>query len=151
MQKILLLSIMAGSLLAVPAIAQSPAQSPATTPPIYGPNPTSTKASNIGPADTTSPIAPELPATGLSSNATVKQYLGVARTALTSGQTGIAQHALENAETLALTRSVPYRAGATPDSSQLVQEIQSALQALGNDDLARAGHYTDVAMQQAGA
>lgn len=148
MRKILLVCIiMAGSALAAPAMAQSPAGS---TPPIYGPNPTSNKASNIGPSDTTSPIAPQLPSTGLGPNATVGQYLGAAHNALSSGQTGLAQEALENAETLALTRSVPYQAGATPDSSKLVQTIQSALQALGGGDLATASHYTDVATQQAG-
>ncbi|MGH7076871.1 MAG: hypothetical protein ACREFU_02110 [Acetobacteraceae bacterium] len=148
MRKILLLSIiMAGTALAVPAMAQSPAGS---TPPTYGPNPTSNKASNIGPSDTISPIAPQLPSTDLGPNATVGQYLGAAHNALSSGQTGLAQEALENAETLALTRSVPYQAGATPDSSQLVEDIQSALHALGNGDLAMANRYTDVATQQAG-
>ncbi|MDA8049199.1 MAG: hypothetical protein M0002_04200 [Rhodospirillales bacterium] len=148
MRRVLLLScVFAGMALAIPGMAQAPA-TPAT--PTYGPNPTSTKASNLGPGTTTSPIAPQLPSTGLGPNATVGQYLGVARSALTSGKTGLAQEALENAETQALTRSVPYTTGNTPDSSPLVRDINSALQALGSGNLALAGHYTDVATQEAG-
>ncbi len=118
--------------------------------PPYGANPYSTKASNLPTSPVTSPIAPALPGTGLGPNATIGQYLSVARSALTAGQTGKAQEALENAETLALTRSVGYNAGGTPDSSPLVKSIGAALGALGSNDLISAAHYTDLAMQQAG-
>jgi len=148
MQKALLLSsTFLGLALSAPAMAQG-----ITTPggPPYGPNPYSTHASNIGPADTHSRIAPQLPTPAVGPNATVAQYLGVARSALAAGQTGLAQASLEDAETLALTRPVQYSAGSTPSNSPLVTNIQSALRALGNGDLTGAGHYTEVAMQEAG-
>ncbi len=118
--------------------------------PPYGQNPYSTKASNLPSSNPTSTVAPALPSTGLGPNATVGQYLSVARSSLTAGQTGRAQEALENAETLALTRSVQYNAGGQPDNSPLVQNISAALSALGSNDLISAAHYTDLAMQQAG-
>lgn len=149
-------SAMAGLALAAsfapPAQAQTTgAQMSQPGGPPYGANPYSTKASNLPGSPITSTVAPALPSPDLGPNATVGQYLTVARSALTAGQTGRAQAALEDAETLALTRSVPYSAGAQPDSSPLVKSIDSALQALGSNDLIGAAHYTDVAMQQAGA
>ena len=75
--------------LSVPALAQGAATWPGS--PTYGPNPTSAKASNIGSADTPSPIAPALPRTGLGPDATIAQYLGVAASALRDGKTGLAQ------------------------------------------------------------
>jgi hypothetical protein len=158
MRRVLLVSsTLVGLALAVPppgasALAQgvSPGATLGATTPTYGPNPTSTKASNIEPGNATSPIAPQLPSTGLGPNATVAQYLGVARSALIARQTGLAQEALEDAETTALTRSVAYNAGGKPDASPLVGNIESALHALGSGDLVMAGHYTDIATQEAG-
>lgn len=132
----------------VPPAAQ--AQNAAPGGPPYGPNPTSNTASHLPTSTITSPIAPQLPSTGLGPNATIGQNLAVARSALTQGKTGLAQQALENAATLALTRSVPYRAGNVPDSSPLVKNISAALNALGQNDLLSAGHFTDLAMQEAG-
>jgi hypothetical protein len=137
--------------LGAPALAQGVSQGLSQgASPTYGPNPTSTKASNIGAGDVTSPIAPQLPSPGLGPDATVAQYLAVARSALIAGKTGLAQEALEDAETTALTRSVPYNAGGKPDGSPLVRDIESALHALGSGDLVMAGHFTDVATQEAG-
>ncbi|HTU53919.1 MAG TPA: hypothetical protein VMF62_08095 [Acetobacteraceae bacterium] len=146
-------SAIAGLALAAPSFAP-PAQAQTMTQPggpPYGANPYSTKASNLPGSPITSPIAPALPSPDLGPNATVGQYLTVARSALTAGQTGRAQAALEDAETLALTRSVPYNAGGQPATSPLVSNISAALQALGSNDLISAAHYTDLAMQQAGA
>lgn len=117
--------------------------------PGFAANPFSNHASNLATSTITSPIAPELPPTGLGPNATIGQNLSVARTALSEGRTGVAQHALENAATLALTRSVTWGAGGTPDSSPLVQNISQALNALGRNDLAGAAHFTDLAAQEA--
>ncbi|HUC17562.1 MAG TPA: hypothetical protein VMA37_07730 [Acetobacteraceae bacterium] len=146
-------SAIAGLALAAPTFAP-PAEAQALTQPggpPYAANPYSTKASNLPSSNATSTVAPQLPSTGLGPNATIGQYLSVARASLSAGQTGRAQEALENAETLALTRSVPYNAGGRPDSSPLIQNISAALNALGSNDLVSAGHYTDLAMQQAGA
>lgn len=132
---LLLSSVLAGMALAVPAMAQ---------------NPFSTKASNINSSDISSPIAPALPSTGLGPNASIPQVLGVASSALTAGKTGLAQQALENAETLALTRSVPYNQAGQRDDSPLVMNLYSARQALGKGDLAGAKHFTDLATQAAG-
>jgi hypothetical protein len=146
-------STLAGLALGTPGIATSAsAQTPAGAPggPPFGANPTSTKASNLPTSTITSPIAPQLPSTGLGPNATIGQFLSVARSALTEGKTGLAQEALENAETLALTRSVPFRTGNVPDSSSLVGNIRQARGALGRNDLAEAGHFTDLALQEAG-
>ena len=158
MRRILLCcSAIAGLALAAPSFAPCAGAQTMTQPgtqpggPPYGANPYSTKASNLPGSPITSTVAPALPSPDLGPNATVGQYLTVARSALTAGQTGRAQAALEDAETLALTRSVPYSAGGQPASSPLVKTINSALQALGSNDLIGAAHYTDLAMQQAGA
>jgi hypothetical protein len=138
---------------ALTASAQTTSAMPgATMPggPPYGQNPYSNKASNLPGSPITSTVAPALPSPDLGPNATVGQYLSVARSSLTAGQTGRAQAALEDAETLALTRAVPYTAGGQPDSSPLVRSISAALQALGANDMVSAAHYTDLAMQQAG-
>ncbi len=113
-------------------------------------NPVSTKASNLPSSTITSPIAPQLPSTGLGPNATIGQILAVARSALTEGKTGLAQEALENAETQALTRSVTFGTANVPDNSDLVRNLSQARDALGRNDLVQAGHFTDLAIQEAG-
>ena len=69
--------------------------------------PFSDRASNITPQDTTSVIAPNLPSPPLGANASVRDFLTAARSALVQGRTGEAQQSLEMAETRALDRSVP--------------------------------------------
>ncbi len=118
--------------------------------PGFAANPVSTKASNLPSSTITSPIAPQLPSTGLGPDATIGQILAVARSALTEGKTGLAQEALENAETQALTRSVTFGTSNVPDSSDLVRNLSQARDALGRNDLAQAGHFTDLAIQEAG-
>ena len=59
--------------------------------------PLSDRASNIGPGDTRSSIAPNLPAPPLGEDAPVQAYLQAARSALIAGRTGEAQQALEMA------------------------------------------------------
>lgn len=119
--------------------------------PGFAANPFSNHASNLPTSNITSRIAPALPPTGLGPNATVSQNIQVASTALAQGKTGLAQNALENAETLALTRSVPAGASTTPDNSTLVSNLSQARDALGKGDLAGAKHFTDLAMQEAGS
>src|SRR5262249_42495878 len=69
--------------------------------------PPSDGASNIGPDDTRSSIAPVLPSPVVGEDAPVQAYLQAARSALVAGRTGEAQQALEMAQTRALDRSVP--------------------------------------------
>ena len=69
--------------------------------------PFSNNASNIGPQDTTSTIAPNLPAPDVGPNAPPRAFLVAARSALLAGRTGEAQQALEMAVTRTLDRSVP--------------------------------------------
>ena len=79
----------------------------ALAPVAFAQNPTSNKASNIGAADTASPIAPALPSPDLGPGAPPLAFLHAARAALATGRTGEAQQALEMAETRLLDRSTP--------------------------------------------
>ena len=138
---------------AVSALAQAPyGTDPATgARPGHEPGigislPTSSQASNIEPADTRSVIAPTLPSPPIGPDATPRDYLAAARTALLTGQTGQAQQALEMAETRALVRSVvPSRAGA-PDSSAFISRIGAARRALGAGDRDQAVVMIDQAL-----
>ena len=94
--------------------------------------PRSDKASNNGPSDTRSPLAPNLPAPAAGES--VADLLSAARAALTSGQSGVAQEALERAETRALDRSIPYGTEHMPAGDQLVSMIANARAALGRGD-----------------
>jgi len=108
--------------LAVPAAAQN----------------TSQPASNIKGMTIHSPIAPRLPAVGLPDGATTTQYLQAAQRALSARQTGLAQQALESAETRWLTRSVPADQRQAPYSGPVIENISAGRQALGQKDIQRA-------------
>jgi hypothetical protein len=94
--------------------------------------PLSPNASNIGPADTHSNIAPTPPEPGIGPNAGVQQYLTAANVALAAGQSGTADAALEEAETRILTRSVPQTAGDAPSSDPVVARIEQARGDIGS-------------------
>jgi hypothetical protein len=96
--------------------------------------PRSDKASNIGPSDTNSVLAPYLPNPPIGENATVLDYLRAARAALASGRIGEAQQALEMAETRALDRSVPLFQTTAPINDPVVTSVEGALHALGLGD-----------------
>ncbi len=145
----------------VPAMAQMQTQAPPPAGPIVGSvpppsaaplpaqpshQPLSRHATNLTPSDTRSVISPSLPPTGLGPSADATQNLQVAQQALRNNQTGKAQHALEDAQTYLLTRSVPQGQVNTPDSSQAIQEISSALDALGHGDRARSLDLTSQAL-----
>jgi hypothetical protein len=100
--------------------------------------PLSRRASNINSSDTRSVIAPALPSTDLGPNAGPADYLQAAQSALAANETGRAQEALENAETLLLTRSVPQGATDQADQRPAVRNVNAALQALGAHDNAQA-------------
>lgn len=110
--------------------------------------PYSNNAGNIGPQDTQSLIAPNLPSPDVGENAPPQVYLRAARTALLQGRTGEAQQALEMAETRALDRSVPLFQTNAPSRSPLVDTIGKALNALGAGDRGSAVQFIDQALQQ---
>ena len=142
---------------AAPALAQTVTPGPGKV--VTGPRSlpsvelASPRASNIGSADTRSVIAPALPQADVGPNATPTDYLQAARSALAANQTGRAQSALENAESLLLTRSVPLGATANPDRDPAVGNIQAALHALGNHNVQGAMRLVEqtIPMTQQGA
>ncbi len=96
-------------------------------------SPTSTQASNTGAANTRSEIAPRLPDPNAASS-TPEAYLAAARSALAAGKTGMAQEALERAETRILSRSTDPSMAASPADMPMVRQIGAARQALANRD-----------------
>ena len=110
--------------------------------------PRSNNAANIGPQDTRSTIAPNLPSPDVGEDAPSLAYLRAARTALLQGRTGEAQQALEMAETRALDRSVPLFQTNVPSKSPLVDTIQKALNALGTGDRTGAVQFIDQALKR---
>jgi hypothetical protein len=136
MRSLLLSLAMLPVLAAAPAIAQPGPGKVVTGPPgLPSVEPLSSHASNITGADTRSVIAPALPSVELGRNATAVDYLQAARSALASGQTGRAQSALESAETLLLTRSVPQGATGAPDQNPAVRNVNAALRSLSRHDI----------------
>ncbi len=108
--------------------------------------PRSSKASNIGPGDTRSNIAPTLPASDAGANAGPSDYLKAARASLVAGRTGQAQQSLEMAETRALDRSVEQDQAGTPSDSKFVSRIGDARRALGAGDSSHAIELIDLAL-----
>ncbi len=113
--------------------------------------PLSGSASNTGPADTRSVIAPTLPTPALGPGAGPVQYLQAARASLAAGRTGEAQQSLEMAQTRLLDRSVPYNATNAPSANPAVSQISEALRALGAGDRMRAMQIIDATIPQAAA
>jgi hypothetical protein len=108
--------------------------------------PRSDRASNIGPADTRSNIAPTLPPSAIGENAAAHEYLRTARASLVAGRTGQAQQSLEMAETRALDRAVPQGQTNVPSDSQFVSRIRDARRALGRGDSPQAVQLIDLAL-----
>jgi hypothetical protein len=100
--------------------------------------PASSKASNIDPADSRSDIAPHLPSPGGGPNASPQDYLREANSALGAHQTGLAQQALEMAETRLLDRSTLPDAANQPDQSSMIKQVTQARDALGHGDVSGA-------------
>ena len=136
----------------ISALAQAPGLDPATgarpghEPGIGDSLPLSNNASNIGPADTRSNIAPTLPPSSAGENATARDYLAAARAALVTGRTGQAQQSLEMAETRALDRSVVADQVSVPSDSGFIARIGDARRALGNGDRTQAIAMIDLAL-----
>jgi len=89
-------------------------------------------------------LANQLPTPQASSD-TVDGLLAAADSALQAGHTGEAQEGLEEAETRALDRSVPYNDNDKPATDPVVTSISQALQALGMKDIAGAHRAIDAA------
>ncbi len=107
-----------------------------------GGNPFSKNASNIGPTDTRSEIAPALPSPDLPPGSDPAAFLRAARAALATGRTGEAQQALEMAETRMLDRSTPLFQTNDPSRNPIVQRTGAARRALGAGD--RSGAMADI-------
>lgn len=110
--------------------------------------PVSGRASNNTPADTHSLIAPRLPLPPVPEGAPPRQFLLAARQALQSGQTGVAQEALERAEARQLDRSVAPSRASEPIGGPVVSQISNARQALGHGDIGGAIGIIDALLQQ---
>jgi hypothetical protein len=111
--------------------------------------PMSDKAANITPADTNSTIAPNLPSPPIGENASPRDYLLAARTALLLGRTGEAQQSLEMAATRALDRSVPLFQTNVQIKDDLIGEIGQALRALSEGDRGRSVQFIETALTHA--
>lgn len=137
MRPLLMTSTLLVALAAMPALADIS--------PITGqPEPTSSAASNISPADTRSDIAPSLPSPPTEGP---RGLLTTASQDLRSNRTGAAQEALERAETRILDRSVPATMANAPDNGHVVDLITQARAALGNNDLQSANADVQQALQ----
>jgi hypothetical protein len=85
-------------------------------------------------------------------NASPQAFLQAAKRALAAGHTSEAMVAMENAETLALNRSVPPSQANVPDQQPFVATVAAGRAALRNHDTAGALAKIDqaMAMPQAG-
>jgi hypothetical protein len=108
--------------------------------------PLSNNASNIGPSDTRSDIAPRLPDPGVAAGGTPRDFLVAARNALGSNRTGEAQEALERAETRVLSRSVVPSTAENPSQQPLIKTIGDARRALAANDRATVVSLIDQAI-----
>ncbi len=148
------LVLMATAALAQSALAQS-------TPPGINPNtgarpgneigtgnslPLSNNASNIGPGDTPSTIAPRLPSPDVGPGADPRQLLEAARGALAANRTGEAQEALERAETRLLDRIVDPSQIRVADNTPVVEDIRAARMALGAGERSKSAKMIDAAL-----
>jgi hypothetical protein len=108
--------------------------------------PRSNNASNVVPADTTSNVAPSLPASAFSINAVMHDFLRAARASLVAGHTGAARQSLEMAETRSLGGGVDATQASTPGGSARVTRIRDALHALGSGGNSDAMQIIDLAL-----
>ena len=110
--------------------------------------PLSDKASNITPDDAKTLYAPTLPDVGLGDNASPEAYLQFARDALQTGHTGLAQQALEMAETRLLDRGVEATKVNEPSRNHRVAQIMAAREALGHGNIPLAVGEIDAALKR---
>ncbi len=149
MRKVVLTSV---ALLSLVGVAQ--AQTPSTTPDIrpgHVPGvgdsyPASGAASNITPGDTRSVIAPRLPTPPGGPDGSAGGFLLDAQRALDQGQSGLAQEALERAETAMLQRSVPADQANVVNQAPDVTQVKLARDALARQDIPAAKQAIQAAL-----
>src|ERR1700752_3044759 len=122
MSLVALLSFAAVPAGAQPAVPAGPDKVVTGAPSLPSVEPLSHSA--ISSADTGSVIPPALRSPNPPPDAVAIDYLRAAQSALADGQTGRAQSALKNAETLLLARSVPSGAAGVPDQGATVSNIE---------------------------
>lgn len=108
--------------------------------------PKSTQAGNI--LNGSNDVANQLP-TSKTASTTVSGILAAAVSALKAHHTGEAQEALEQAETLALDRTVAQSGANMPSNDPLIIDISEARNALGKKDIQRALRDTQAALSLA--
>jgi len=123
---------------AAPATRRVAAETPGKEESRREPREFSTQASNILPADTQSVIAPALPTPAAADDISPERLLRDARNALEHRQTGLAQEALERAETRILNWTMPEGATNAPIHSRVVKVLAHARHALGRNDITGA-------------
>ncbi len=109
-------------------------------------NPTSNRASNISPSDTTSTIAPQLPTPAAGEDNAPRQFLIAARQALAAGRTGEAQEALERAETRLADRSTPLFQTNGVAGGPTIEAVRQARDALGAGNRSQAIQFVEQAL-----
>ncbi len=110
--------------------------------------PKSNQAGNI--LNGSNDVANQLP-TPKTASTTVAGMLTAAMNALQANRTGEAQEALEQAETMALDRSVPQSQGNMSSNDPLITNISQARLALGMKDIPGAMRDTQTALTLATA
>jgi hypothetical protein len=108
--------------------------------------PASNNASNIDQSDSRSAIAPHLPQPTQGENASPEAYLRDAQAALAQRRTGLAQQALEMAETRLLDRSTAPEAAQMPDQRPEITQVSQARNALGHGDVQGASAAIQMAL-----
>jgi len=152
MRKTLLLSAAALALTAGPALAQSQTIRPGHVPGVGDSQPASSQASNIDSADARSTIAPRLPEPAGGPSAGPDHYIRDAQRALAHHQTGMAQQAIEMAETRLLDRSVLATAVNTPADNPAITALEAARHDLAKHDWTGANrHLSEAIIQSADA
>ena len=111
-----------------------------------GHEPISSRASNIDQSDTRSAIAPSLPVPPVGPNSDPRQYLVAAEQAIAARRTGMAQEALERAESRLLDRSVAQGQVNSPDDNSAVAQIAAARHALASGDLVTASNTVQLVL-----
>ncbi len=137
--------LMAPTVFAQPAVPLPPSQQqgidgarPGHIPGVGESLPRSDRASNIGPQTTRPGVAPSLPDPAVGGGAEPEAYLRAARDALAAGKTGLAQEALERAETQMLHRSIMPGMAPAPADVPMIASVRDARLALGRGNTADA-------------
>ena len=136
MRATLLTSIALAGLSVFPAFAQTkPMVRPGHEPGVGLSYPESPNASNIDPSTTRSDIAPRLPDPTGGRDAGPRALIRRAEQALARRQTGVAQEAMERAQTRLLDRSTEQGMTGNPSQDPMVMNLGQAREALAHRDI----------------